>query len=147
MAKVFANEDGNLSNRPITTTVRRSYSDIDCSFEANEFSGDIYKKTDAAAVKQSVKNLLLTRRGEKPFNPYYGSGLYDIMFSLSTEVDEDDVSNYIRSAIGNNEPRVKLLDIKTLFSPDYNSADITVEFQVINTLETTTVTVTISRNR
>lgn len=146
MAKVFANEDGNLSNRPITTTARKSYSDIDCSFETKP-SGDIYKKTDAAAVKQAVKNLLLTRRGEKPFNPYYGSGLYDLMFSISTEVDEDDVSDYVINTLKNNEPRVKVLRVNTNFSTDYYSAEITVEFQVINTLETTTVTVTISRNR
>lgn len=146
MAKVFANEDGNLSNRPITTTVRKSYSDIDCSFETKP-SGDIYKKTDAAAVKQAVKNLLLTRRGEKPFNPYYGSGLYDLMFSISTEVDAGDVSEYVVNTINNNEPRVRVLSVGTRFSPDYYSAEITVEFQVINTLETTTVTVTISRNR
>ena len=146
MAKVFANEDGNLSNKPITTTVSRSYSDIDCSFEAKP-SGDIYKKTDAAAVKQAVKNLLLTRRGEKPFNPYYGSGLYDLMFSLSTEVDGSDVANYVVNTITNNEPRAKVLSVETDFSTDYYSAEVTVEFQVINTLETTSVTVTISRNR
>lgn len=146
MAKVFANEDGNLSNKPITATVSRAYSDIDCSFEAKP-SGDIYKKTDAAAVKQAVKNLLLTRRGEKPFNPYYGSGLYDLMFSLSTEVDGGDVANYVVNTITNNEPRAKVLSVETNFSTDYYSAEVTVEFQVINTLETTSVTVTISRNR
>lgn len=146
MAKVFANEDGNLSNRPITTTARKSYSDIDCSFETKP-SGDIYKKTDAAAVKQAVKNLLLTRRGEKPFNPYYGSGLYDLMFSLSTEVDGGDVANYVVNTITNNEPRARVLSVETNFSADYYSAEVTVEFQVIHTLETTSVTVTISRNR
>jgi len=146
MAKAFSIEDGNLSNRPITSSVPKAYSDIDCAFVAKP-SGDLYKKTDAAAVRQAVKNLLLTRRGEKPFQPYFGSGLYDLVFSLTTEVDEDDIKRYVMTAINNHERRAKVLNVTANFSPDYNSVDITVVFQVLTTLENVTVNVTISRNR
>jgi phage baseplate assembly protein W len=146
MAKAFSIEDGNLSNKPITASKARTYKDIDCSFEKRP-SGDVYKKTDAAAVKQSVRNLLLTNKGEKPFNPYYGSQLQRLLFSLDTEVDEDDVDQVVRNAINNYEPRARVLNVSANFSPDYNSANVTVLFQVVNTMEDVTVTVTIARVR
>lgn len=146
MAKAFSIEDGNLSNKPITASKSRTYKDIDCSFEKRP-SGDVYKKTDAAAVKQAVRNLLLTNRGEKPFRPYFGSRLQQLIFSLDTETDESDVENVIREAIQNNEPRARVLNVKANFSPDYNSANVTVLFRVVNTMEDVTVTVTIARVR
>ena len=67
MGKQFSIQDGNLSNAPITTSVKRTNSDIDCSFERNLTTNDVYKKTEAAAVRQSIKNLLMTNRGSVPF--------------------------------------------------------------------------------
>jgi len=146
MAKAFSIEDGNLLNKPITASKSRTYKDVDCSFEKRP-SGDVYKKTDAAAVKQAVRNLLLTNRGEKPFQPYFGSRLQRLIFSLDTETDESDVEQVVREAIGNYEPRARVLDVTAKFSPDYNSANVTVNFRVVNTLEDVSVTVTIARIR
>lgn len=146
MAKAFSIEDGNLSNKPITASKSRTYKDIDCSFEKRP-SGDVYKKTDAAAVKQAVRNLLLTNKGEKPFQPYYGSQLQRLLFSLDTEIDQDDIDQVVRNAIENYEPRARVLNVNTYFSPDYNSANVTVLFRVVNTMEEVTVTVTIARVR
>ena len=58
-AKAFALEDGNLNTTKITSTKAVSYKDMDLFFSPKP-SGDIYKKQDAAAVKQSVKNILMT---------------------------------------------------------------------------------------
>jgi phage baseplate assembly protein W len=147
MAKAFSIEDGNLSNKPITTTKSRTYKDIDCSFEKKLTSGDIYKKTDADAVKQSVRNLLLTNKGEKPFQPYFGSRLQRLMFSLDMETDESDVEDIVREAIKNYEPRATVLKVKANFSPDYNSANVTVFLRIRNTMQDVSVTVTIARVR
>ena len=146
MAKAFSIEDGNLGNKPITASKSRVYQDIDCSFKTKA-SGDVYKKSDAAAVKQSVRNLLLTHKNEKPFQPYYGSQLSRLLFSLSTEVDEGDFETVVKDAINNYEPRAKVLNVDANFTPDYNAAEITVLFRVKNTLEDVSVTVTISRVR
>ena len=81
MAKVFSIEDGNLTKVPLTSSVTRLYKDIDLTF-AKKSSGDIFKKTDAAAVKQSVKNILMTNPTEKPFDPYFGGGLNEFLFTL-----------------------------------------------------------------
>jgi len=69
MAKILSTEDKDLQNSALTTSRSRVYSDIDLSFAVNTSTGDIFKKKDAAAVKQSVKNILQTNRFEKPFKP------------------------------------------------------------------------------
>jgi len=147
MAKAFSIEDGNLQNKPITTTIDRINKDIDCSFTPNPTTGDIYKKTDANAVRQSVKNLLMTEKGSMPFRPYYGAGLEGILFSLSTDLDEEDIELRVRSTIDNYEPRAQLREVKVNIRPDYNSADLTIVFGVVNTTKVVTLGLTIARAR
>ena len=59
MARAYSLEDGNLSKRTINQAIGRSYSDLDLTFTAKP-SGDVYRKLEVAAVKQAVKNLLMT---------------------------------------------------------------------------------------
>jgi phage baseplate assembly protein W len=144
--KNFSIQDGNLQNTPITTTIERTYSDIDCTFEASPVSG-IYKKKDAFAVRQSVKNLLMTNHGELPFRPYYGGNLNDLLFSLSTDLESSDVEDNVRFAIERYEPRARIQTIRSTIRPDYNSIDVTIVFEVINTQKVVTLNVNIARTR
>jgi len=146
MAKAFSIEDGNLQNRSLVTTRSRLYKDIDLTFD-NRPSGDVYKKTDVAAVKQAVKNLLLTNWGEKPFLPRYGANLGGLLFELGDDTTEDDIRISVQSAIEIYEPRAQLLDVVVNFLPEYNSISVQVQFQILNTEEIVAVETTIARLR
>ena len=104
--KAFSIEDGNLSGSIISSRAK-DYLDIDLTFTARP-SGDIFKKQDAAAVRQSVKNLLLTSKGEKPFQPNFGANLNAALFSLDTEYDPEYIQDLMYDAITNNEPRARV---------------------------------------
>ena len=54
-SRAFSIEDGNIGNKSILTSRREEYSDIDLSF-AKKGSGDIFKKSSGASVKQAVRN-------------------------------------------------------------------------------------------
>jgi len=144
--KYFAAEDGDLQTRGLVTSRNRDYSDLDLTFTKKP-SGDVYKKTDAAAVKQAVKNLLLTTPGEKPFNPYFGGGLNDLLFELANDDTNILLTEYITAAIENFEPRARLLSIVPNVQPDNNTARVRVEFQVVNTSETVVFETTVIRLR
>lgn len=144
--KYFAAEDGDLQTRSLITSRNRTYSDLDLTFTKKP-SGDVYKKTDAAAVKQAVKNLLLTTPGEKPFNPYFGGGLNDLLFELANDETNFLLTEYITAAIENFEPRAKLLSIVPNVTPDNNTARVKVEFQIVNTSEIVTLETTVIRLR
>tara|TARA_B100000927_G_scaffold8858_1_gene7252 strand:+ start:864 stop:1301 length:438 start_codon:yes stop_codon:yes gene_type:complete len=145
MARAFSIEDGSL-DKSIVSSRNVDYKDIDLTFSAKP-AGDIFKKIDAAAVKQSVKNLLLTSRGEKPFNNFFGSNLNSALFGLDTEFDPEFVQNLIFDAITNHEPRARVLSVTVLLKPENNTLDTTVEFQVVNTKEIVTLDVSLARVR
>ena len=145
MARAFSIEDGTL-DKSIVSSRNVDYKDIDLTFSAKP-AGDIFKKIDAAAVKQSVKNLLLTSRGEKPFNNFFGSNLNSALFGLDTEFDPEFVQNLIFDAITNHEPRASVLSVTVLLKPENNTLDTTVEFQVVNTKEIVTLDVSLARVR
>ena len=146
MARVFSIEDGNISKKPIITSQDRTYTDVDLSFKKKN-NGELFKKTDAAAVKQAVKNLLLTNLGEKPFRPFYGGDLNRFLFNLSEEFDEIEIEDTIASAMAIDEPRAQLQSVKSVLSPDYNSVQVTVNFQVVSTQEPVELNITLARLR
>ena len=147
MGKAFSIEDGNLSNAPITTSVKRTNSDIDCSFERNLTTNDVYKKTEAAAVRQSIKNLLMTNRGSVPFKPVYGGDLESFLFQLDTEIEAYDIEEAVRTQIELFEPRAVLRSVSANIQGEYNAVSLTIVFQVINTTKVVTMELSISRAR
>jgi len=146
MARVFSQEDGNIETKPIITNRTVSYSDIDLTFSPRS-TGDIFKKTDAAAVKQSVKNILLTNHGEKPFDHYYGGNLNSFLFENMEDMDDYEMRDVISAAIHNHEPRAILKGVQVNALPDNNKIEVSVKFQVINTYEEIDLNVELTRLR
>ena len=146
VSRAFSVEDGNPSNKSIVVSTVSSFSDIDLTFEKKP-SGDIYKKFEAAAVKQSVKNILLTNETEKPFNPYFGAGLHAFLFELDYDFDEDIVREEIVSSIENYEPRAQVTNIKVSLISASNEVRITVKFKVVGYDQIQTLDLSMARLR
>jgi|TARA_R110000772_G_scaffold185038_1_gene296214 phage baseplate assembly protein W len=146
VTKAFAVEDGNLQTRSILTARNKLFNDIDLTF-ANRPSGDLYKKTDAAAVKQAVKNLLLTNQFEKPFQPEFGGNLSGLLFELVDNDTAFEIESIVKNSIARFEPRALVQRVITNLQPDANSIAISVVFQVVNTQEVVTLETTITRLR
>jgi len=144
--RVLSTEDGNLQKSTLISSRAVDYLDIDLTF-AKRPAGDIYKKRDAAAVKQSIKNLLLTDFYEKPFQPFFGANLRAMLFELADEDTEDEVEENIRNAINKYEPRAEILTISVNVLPDQNDMRVSVYFKIISTQETVTFTTNLSRLR
>lgn len=146
VTRAFAVEDGNLNTTTLVTSRNRLYKDIDLTF-AKKPSGEIYKKTDAAAVKQAVKNLLLTNKYEKPFQPEFGGDLNNLLFELVDNNTVYEIDGAIREAIKRYEPRARVRQVATNLQPDANSISVTITFQIVNTEEVVTLDTTITRLR
>ena len=146
MATKLAAEDIRLGTSSILGSRTKLYKDIDLTFAAKP-SGEIFKKTDAAAVKQAIKNLMLTNHFEKPFQPRFGANLRDLLFDLADEDAEEDIEERCINAINVFEPRAQALNITATATPDRNSIAVVVEFRVINTEELVKFTSTLARLR
>jgi len=132
VTRAVSTEDGNLNSKSIITSRNELYSDIDLLFE-NKTSGDVYKKNDAAAVKQAIKTLILTNAFEKPFNPKFGANLRSMLFELVDFSTSENVRTRIKETINRFEPRARVKKLDVLLKPDANSLDVRIEFQVVNT--------------
>lgn len=142
----FAIEDGNLATGSLNASRERNYSDIDLTFSANP-TGDVYKKTDAAAVKQSVKNLLMTGFHEKPFNSGFGGGLGTLLFENITEDTEPELELAIKLAVQSYEPRALIRNVNVQFNEAANRIHITTTFAIKNTGENVVIETNLSRLR
>ncbi len=144
--RAFAVEDGNINSGQILTSKTKNSKDIDLSF-AKKVSGDIFKKEHAAAVKQAVKNILLTNFSEKPFLPRYGGNLNALLFGLNTDFDSQEVKDQIIQTIKIYEPRAIVLNVSTELRDDSHEVKVTVTFRVVNTNETVTTELNLTRLR
>ena len=154
--RIYSNEDGNLNNKSIVVSRSREDKDIDLTFNAkflgldsdgSNLKADVFKKTNASAVKQAVRNLLLTNFTERPFMQRFGGNLSAMLFRLSTEIDDANLESDIARAIENYEPRAQVLSINTVVSPDNHDVRVTVRFLVIATLVQDTVELNLTRLR
>jgi phage baseplate assembly protein W len=146
VARAFAVEDGNTNTQGINVARKRVYKDIDLTF-AKRPDNDVYKKNDAAAVKQSVKNILLTNYAEKPFVPEFGANLNDFLFNLDTEFDSDLIEESIIQAINDYEPRAQVLNVNVTANGEYHEIIATVTFRVLSTNDTVTIELDLTRLR
>ena len=145
MARQLSIEDGNLQSS-ILTSRQKKYSDLHLSFDKKP-SGDIYKQQEAAAVKQSVKNIVSTNRNEKPLNVNFGADITGMLFELSSGLGKFTVKEQITSSINKFEPRARVLDISCNDNPDANSLRVKVTFRVLSTGEIVDLETSISRLR
>ena len=102
---------------------------------------------DAQAVIRSVRNILLTRHYEKPFNPDFGSNIDAILFEMVSPLSATALEREIRTSIENYEPRAKLSEIIVNPQPDNNSYSVSLSFYIENATLPTTVTLILERNR
>ena len=109
MSKTFSVEDGNPSVSTILGTRSVQYRDIDLTFTNKTVSGEIFKKTESAAVKQAVKNLCMTNFAEKPFLPSFGGNIRSLLFELADEDTEEEIEDNVISAINRFEPRAEII--------------------------------------
>jgi len=108
---------------------------------------DIFKKTNAAAVKQAVRNLLLTNFTERPFMHRFGGNLSSMLFRLSTEIDDANLEGDIARAIELFEPRAQVVNVTSVVSPDRHEVRVKVNFLVVATLQQESVELNLTRLR
>lgn len=109
------------------------YSDFDFNFIANPNNGDIGRKVDTEAIKQSVRNLILTNKGERPFQPALGSRIRGLLFELADPFTALELQKEIVNTIENFEPRVSLIDVRVTDNQDFNRYNIQIHFALVST--------------
>ena len=135
-----------IYTQPLKTNSRR-WTDLDLDFIAHPVTKDIIFKTDVEAVKRSVRNLILTNRYERPFQPDIDGGVTRDLFQLSTPHTKHDVKSAIETCIANFEPRASVISVFVGGDLDRNGFDVTINFRVVNTPDPVTIELFLERLR
>ncbi len=118
----------------------RVFKDINLSFKRHPVTNDVVAIRDEDAIKRSVKNIIFTILGEKPFEPDFGSVINQSLFDLNTNLNEIRVSDEIKTSLDNYEPRINNVDVSVSVLPDTNEMNCTVQYDIVG-LSTPTQTV------
>ena len=98
--------------------VSQEFKDISMTFKTNPLNGDLIALKNASAISRALKNIVLTGRGEKFFDPDFGSGVSESLFENLDEVTALNIKDEIEYSIANYEPRVELINVEVI--PDYD---------------------------
>ena len=111
------------------------YSDLFTDFSRHINTGQLNRKTNEDAVKQSVRNLLLTDRYERLMQPEIGSDLRSLLFESFNPATQIVARELVTECIQRYEPRAILTNLIVQPNIDRNSLAVTVSFRIINNTE------------
>jgi phage baseplate assembly protein W len=123
------------------------FKDIPLSFTAHPVTGNVKALTNRDAVKQSVKNIVLTNFYERPYSPNLGGNILSQLFENMDSITQYEISTNIRQALDNYEPRAIIDEIKSDFFQDQNAINVTITFRVRNDVNPISVNVLLDRVR
>lgn len=125
----------------------RTYTDLDFNFFLHPRNKDVSIRADEDAIKQSIRNLILTKNFERPFRSNIGSPVHAMLFDQISPLTSSMMKRAIINTIENFEPRADLLDVVVRIDPDNNNAIITVLFRIKNTQTPVEVNFVLERTR
>ena len=108
-----------------------SFKDINITFKKHPVTNDLVVSRDASAIKQSIVNLLLTNKGERPFNPDYGSNIRSYLFEPLDYATAGQVSSSIQNTLTEFEPRITVISIDTSPNYDQNGFEVELTYEIV----------------
>jgi phage baseplate assembly protein W len=93
-------------------------------------------------AKSNIKNLLLTKKGERVMQPNFGSGLQELLFDFNDDLLSAKIEETITTALENWLPYIVVQQINVNQSndnKDRNTVGITISFNVRNSPDLNTV--------
>ena len=136
-----------MTNRTVTTQPRTIYSDFPISFSVHPEKKDLSVVTNDNAVKQSIRNLLLTDRYERLFQPTVGSNIRSLLFEPISSSTAITLRTLITETIGIFEPRANLQLVQVVEDEAKQSYIATIVFTTTTVTQPTQLTVTLNRVR
>ncbi len=113
------------------TRISRAFKDISLSFEPHPITNDLSILKNESAIRRSVRNIVQTIPTEKFFDPVFGSDVYGSLFNFVDFGTASIIKDQILTSVRNFEPRVENTRVIVNPSPDENSFEVTIFFDII----------------
>ena len=109
----------------------QTFKDLSVTFKKHPVTSDLVTVKDKAAIVQSISNLLLTNKGERPFQPNLGSNINRVLFEPMDFASAGLIKTEIRDTLKIYEPRVSVQRIYCEPDFDSNAYQVEVQFKIV----------------
>lgn len=123
------------------------FKDFDLNMKVHPVTGKLIIRKNSESIKQAIKNLVLTDKGERPFRPLFGSDIRSRLFDLYDPATESNITADVTLAIENYEERALLLGVGVAGDPDNNNLRVNITFRTISSEIPNTLTLSLEAIR
>lgn len=123
------------------------FSDFMSDLSPHPITKDLARLRNDQSVRQSIRNLVLTNYGERPFQPTIGSTVNRALFEPNDDFLADEIETSIRRTIESNEPRATVISVSALPDNNRNSVSVSIVFSLINSMQPQSLDVILRRVR
>jgi phage baseplate assembly protein W len=109
----------------------QSFKDISVTFGLHPTTNDLLVAKDENAIKIALQNLVLTKRGERPFNPRIGSRIPELLFDVLDFATAGIIRDEIFDLVRRYEQRINLIDVIVTPDDSNNAFEVYIEYEII----------------
>ena len=109
----------------------KGFKDISATFKINPINSDLIGLVNYNAIARSVRNLILTVPGERPFNPVLGSGVNALLFNQLDNITSSSIKTEIITTLENFEPRIELNNVIVAPNAEQHRFDVTIQYYIV----------------
>jgi|TARA_B100001113_G_scaffold67113_1_gene51685 phage baseplate assembly protein W len=111
--------------------VSRGFKDLAISLNSNPSTGDFGVVRNENAIKQSVRNLICTMYGERPFQDEIGSRVRELLFEPWDPFSVDSMKGEIYNCLARLEPRIEVTKIDLRDDSEINSIQVAIDYTIV----------------
>lgn len=142
-------QNSSAGSRSVTanSTSKERYTDLNLQMIPHPQKRDIIPLKGSAAVKNAIRNLLLTSFYERPFNSKLGSNLRGLLFEPADSITKISLKNNVKRVLEDSEPRIDNINVIVNSHQNETEYRITVVFNIKATDEVADVEINLRRLR
>ena len=108
-----------------------TFKDLSVTFKKHPVSDDLVTVKDKAAIVQAITALLLTRKGERPFQPQLGCGIQNVLFEPLDYGSAGIIRSEIRDVLNRYEPRITIDSIRCTPDELNNGYEVELSYTIV----------------
>jgi len=109
----------------------KAFRDISATFQINPLNDDLIALKNENAIARSVRNLIMTIPGDKPFQPEIGSRITEMLFENMDTITSNVIRSEIQNTLNNFEPRISLKEVNVEPNFDDNEYNVTINYLIV----------------
>ena len=109
----------------------QTFKDLSVTFKKHPVTDDLVQVKDKAAIVQAIQGILLTRKGERPFQPELGCDVQNMLFEPLDYASAGTIKQEIQETIDRYEPRINVTQLTCNPYFDNNGYDVEIQYTII----------------